>query len=143
MTARSGTPFSIQDGIDQANLNDPAGQPGERPNLVSGFSNNPIVGKVNEWFNPSAFALQPFGTLGDLGRNTLFGPKFVDLDLSLSKVTPIKENMNIEFRAEAFNIFNHPNFALPVATLTSPLVGQILSTVGTSRQLQLALKFNF
>jgi hypothetical protein len=143
LTARSGTPFSIQDGIDQANLNDPAGQPGERPNLVSGFSNDPIVGKVGEWFNPSAFALQPFGTLGDLGRNTLFGPKLVDLDLSLSKVTPIKENMNIEFRAEAFNIFNHPNFALPVAVLTSPQVGQILGTVGTSRQLQLALKFNF
>jgi hypothetical protein len=143
LTARSGTPFSVQDGIDQANLNDPAGQPGERPNLVSGFSNDPIVGKVNEWFNPSAFALQPFGTLGDLGRNTLFGPKLADLDLSLSKVTPIKDNMNIEFRAEAFNIFNHPNFALPVAVLTSPQVGQILGTVGTARQLQLALKFNF
>ena len=143
LTARSGTPFSIQDGIDQANLNNPAGQPGERPNLVPGFSNNPIVGKVSEWFNPSAFALQPFGTLGDLGRNTLFGPKLVDLDLSLSKVTPIKENMNIEFRAEAFNIFNHPNFALPVAVLTSPQIGQILGTVGTARQLQLALKFNF
>jgi Carboxypeptidase regulatory-like domain/TonB-dependent Receptor Plug Domain len=143
LTARSGSPFSIQDGIDQANLNNPAGQPGERPNLLPEFSNNPIVGKVGEWFNPSAFALQPFGTIGDLGRNTLVGPRFVDLDLSLSKVTPIKENMNLEFRAEAFNIFNHPNFALPNATLTSPLVGQILSTVGTARQLQLALKFNF
>jgi len=143
MTARSGSPFSIQDGIDQANLNDPAGQPGERPNLASGFSDNPVIGKVNEWFNPHAFELQPFGTLGDLRRNTLVGPKFVDVDLSLSKVTRIKENMNIEFRAEAFNIFNHPNFALPVSTLTSPLVGQILGTVGTARQLQLALKFNF
>jgi len=124
-------------------LNDPAGQPGERPNLASGFSDNPVIGKVNEWFNPHAFELQPFGTLGDLRRNTLVGPKFVDVDLSLSKVTRIKENMNIEFRAEAFNIFNHPNFALPVSTLTSPLVGQILGTVGTARQLQLALKFNF
>jgi hypothetical protein len=143
-TARSGSPFSIQDGIDQADLNDPAGQPGERPNLT-GASTVPTGGRNVQglWFNPAAFALQPFGTLGDLGRNSLFGPGFADFDFSLSKITPIKENMNVEFRAEAFNLFNHPNFGLPVAVLTSPLVGQILNTVGTARQLQFALKFSF
>jgi hypothetical protein len=51
--------------------------------------------------------------------------------------------MNVEFRAEAFNILNHPNFGLPVPILTAPTFGEILGTVGTARQLQLALKFNF
>jgi hypothetical protein len=149
MTARSGTPFSVQDGLDQANLNDGPGAPGERPDVVPGVSTVPAGGRsVNgpaggHWFNPAAFTLQPFGTLGDLGRNTLFGPQFVNLDLSLSKVTRIRENMNVEFRAEAFNIFNHPNFGLPVPILTAPTFGEILGTVGTARQLQLALKFNF
>lgn len=143
-TARSGSPFSIQDGIDQADLNDPAGQPGERPNLT-GISTVPSGGRDVHglWFNPAAFVLQPFGTLGNLGRNSLFGPGFADFDFSLSKITQIKESMNVEFRAEAFNLFDHPNFGLPVAVLTSPLVGQILNTVGTARQLQFALKFSF
>jgi Carboxypeptidase regulatory-like domain/TonB-dependent Receptor Plug Domain len=154
VTARSGGPFSVQDGFDQVGLNDPAGQPGERPNLVAGQSNNPIVGRVNEWYNPAAFVLQPLGELGNLARNTLVGPKFVDFDLSLSKNTRLKENMSLEFRVEAFNIFNHPNFGLPNQTLFSgvgpgnvgipnPSAGQITTTVGTSRQLQLALKLRF
>lgn len=143
VTARSGTPFSVGDGLDQANLNDGAGGPSERPNLVPGFSNDPIVGKRTEWFNPAAFALQPFGTIGDLRRNTLFGPDFKNVDMSLTKVTQIKENMNVEFRAEVFNIFNHPNLGLPVPVLTAPTFGQILGVVGNARQVQFALKFRF
>ena len=144
LTARSGTPFSIQDGIDQANLNNPAGQPGERPDLT-GESIVPPGGKSvhNLWFNPGAFELQPFGTLGDLRRNTLFGPRFVNLDTSVTKVTRITEATNLEFRAEIFNLFNHPNYGLPVSVLTSPNFGQILGTAGNARQIQLALKFNF
>ena len=95
------------------------------------------------WFNPAAFELQPFGTLGDLRRNTLFGPKFADLDTSITKVTRLTEGTNLEFRAEIFNLFNHPNYGLPVPILTSPNFGQILGTVGTSRQIQFALKFSF
>jgi Carboxypeptidase regulatory-like domain/TonB-dependent Receptor Plug Domain len=144
-TTRSGTPFSIQDGIDQANLNNPAGQPGERPNLQPGFSNDPVTGNVHGlWFNPAAFALQTSGHLGNLGRNTLFGPRFVNFDTSLTKVTRIRENVNVEFRAEVFNLVNHPNFGLPVAVLTnSTNFGHILIMAGNSRQIQFALKFSF
>jgi hypothetical protein len=120
-TARSGSPFSVQDGFDRVGFNDPAGAPGERPDLAPGRSNNPIVGSVNKWFDPSAFVLQPAGFLGNLGRNTLIGPKFVDFDLALDKMIRITETVRVEFRAEAFNIFNHPNFGLPVATLFSVL----------------------
>ena len=144
VTARSGTPFSIQDGIDQANLNNPAGQPGERPDLT-GESTVPAGGKSvhNLWFNPGAFTLQPFGALGDLRRNTLFGPRFVNLDTSVTKVTRITEATNLEFRAEIFNLFNHPNYGLPVSVLTSPNFGEILGTAGIARQIQFALKFSF
>jgi len=153
-TARSGSPFSVQDGFDQVGMNDQAGQPGERPNLVSGRSNNPIVGSVSEWYDPSAFALQGAGFLGNLGRNTLTGPKFVDFDLALAKNIQIKENMRIEFRGETFNIFNHPNFGLPGQLLFSgigpngngipnPTAGQITNTISTARQMQFALRFRF
>lgn len=145
ITARSGTPFSIQDGLDQANLNDPAGGPGERPNTVPGVSTVPAGGRNvhGQWVNHAAFALQNFGTLGNARRNSLFGPGFVNFDASLTKVTQIRESMNVEFRAEVFNLFNHPNFGLPVPTYTAPTFGQIFGTVGTARQIQFAVKFNF
>ncbi|MBV8897494.1 MAG: TonB-dependent receptor [Acidobacteriaceae bacterium] len=153
ISAHSGSPFSVQDGFDRVGLNDVAGQPGSRPNVV-GASNNPIVGQVDQWYDPSAFALQAAGTLGNVGRNTLIGPQFVDVDMSLVKITRITESASLEFRAEAFNIFNHPNFGLPNAILytgvaangtgiPNPSAGQITNTTGASRQLQFALKFRF
>jgi hypothetical protein len=50
---------------------------------------------------------------GNAGRNSLTGPRFGDVDMSLQKITPIGEKMNLQFRAEIFNLFNHPNFKLP------------------------------
>ena len=152
--ARSGSPFSVQNGFDRVGLNDPAGQPGERPNLAPGRSNNPIVGRVNKWYDPSAFVLQGAGFSGNLGRNTLTGPRFVDVDVALAKYVRVSESMGFELRVEAFNIFNHPNFGLPGQNLFSgidqngngipnPTAGQITTTVGTARELQFALKFRF
>jgi hypothetical protein len=152
--AHSGSPFSVQDGFDRVGMNDPAGQPGERPDVVPGRSTNPLIGQVSKWYDPSAFALQGAGFLGNLGRNTLVGPRFVDFDVALAKNIPIKENVRVELQAEAFNILNHPNFGLPGQLLFSgidqngngipnPTAGQITNTVGTSRQLQFALKFRF
>ena len=112
------------------------------------------TGSVNQWFDPSAFALQGAGFIGNLGQNTLTGPRFFDLDLALVKNTRIKESMNLELRVESFNILNHPNFGLPGQALYSgidpngngipnPTAGQIFRTVGTARELQFALKFRF
>lgn len=154
VSARSGTPFGLQIPFDQVGLNDPAGQPAERPNLVPGRSENPILGHVNQWYDPTAFSLEPAGELGNLGRNTLVGPRFVSFDMGLAKNTRIRETMNLELRFEAFNLFNHPNFGLPNQNIFSgvgpgnvgivnPTAGQITTTVGTSRQLQVALKFRF
>ena len=86
---------------------------------------------------------------GTLGRNTIVGPNFLNTDFSVTKNTKITERFNLQFRAEFFDIFNHPNFGDPVLTATSTSFGIIQSTrfptgdFGSSRQIQFALKLQF
>jgi hypothetical protein len=130
---------------------------GSRPNASSTCSNL-VTGSPNRWFNPACFTLQAPGTFGNAGRNTIPGPGVQNTDIALLKDTRIRENLNIQFRAEVFNVFNHANFAFPaqgifssVNTATSPIptgivapnVGQITTTVTSSRQIQLGLKVIF
>jgi hypothetical protein len=106
---------------------------------------------VNNWFDQSCFntvALQTAlanGTprFGNSGRNIIPGPSFVDLDNSLIKRFSIVDKVNMEFRAEFFNILNHPNFALPDSTIGTGSVGIISNTTGNSREIQLGLKMSF
>jgi hypothetical protein len=139
----------------------------ERPDLVGDPSkgvcpNSFRVGSPSCWFNPSAFALPPPGDFGTAGRNILRGPAFAQFDLALEKVFKLNEGMKITLGAEAYNLLNHPNFAVPSNT-QSPLtlggngdavfkdaagnlannVGRIFSTVGTGRQIQLDARFTF
>ena len=91
--AHSGNPLTVFDGFDRADLGDNGGignstGGGERPNLVPGMSNNPKVGSVTEWYNPASFALQSPGTIGNLGRNSLVGPGFMDFDMSARQGDP-------------------------------------------------------
>jgi outer membrane receptor protein involved in Fe transport len=91
----------------------------QRPNLVPGV--NPILpnwNPVTGYLNPLAFQQPADGTFGNLQRNSIYGPHYTNVDLSLNKTTPINEHMNVQFRAEFFNIFNHPNYALPNGTIT-------------------------
>lgn len=102
----------------------------------------------------AAFAL-PVGTtpagdhFGDLGRNALTGPGFVNTDLSLVKNTKLTERLNLQFRTEAFDVFNHPNFGNPNLNAQSSSFGKITGTrfptgdFGSARQLQLSLKLQF
>jgi hypothetical protein len=110
--------------------------------------------------------LQPANTIGNLGRNTLIGPKLVNCDFSLFKQFALTEGKTLHFRAEMFNIFNHPNFGVPNSANRTALLpftdpdgvtcptgqtcanpnssaGAILNTVTTSRQIQFGLKFTF
>ncbi|HEX4076701.1 MAG TPA: carboxypeptidase regulatory-like domain-containing protein [Candidatus Acidoferrales bacterium] len=158
ITARTGQAFTVDDGFDQSR--DGNSDVIDRPNLVPGQSDNPIVGKVSEWFDPTAFVLQPPGEFGDLSRNTLTSPALFDLDLGLVKNTKVTEALNVQFRAEFFNILNHPNFQAPNVNLylastnpsapgyinggvPNPTAGEITSTTTTSRQIQFAVKFIF
>ena len=123
----------------------------ERPNIVSGV--NPIIGNVNGYANPAAFSVPAVGTLGDLQRDYLSGPGLVDLDMALLKDTRIHEKFRLQFRAEFFNIANHPNFGLPngIAFSQGPggtgipnsTFGQITYTTTSSREVQFALKLLF
>jgi Carboxypeptidase regulatory-like domain/TonB dependent receptor len=121
----------------------------QRPNAVAGVNPYPANQTITNWLNPAAFSMPAPGTFGNLGRNTIFGPGFTNVDLSLLKHTKIMETKDLEFRAEFFNIPNHPNFAQPNTTFGTAAFGRVLSTfgstlgLGTSRQIQLALKLSF
>lgn len=146
-TFQSGNPVSL--------VTSSAGATGEatiRPNLIGNPSlSNPAP---NEWFNTAAFCVpgsNGCGTsvFGDLGRNVLIGPGFDDFDFSVIKNTKVSESTTVQFRAEAFNIFNNPNLGQPGRTVGSATFGRILSTryppgdSGSARQIQFALKFMF
>ncbi len=90
----------------------------QRPNLVAGV--NPILSNwspATGYLNPLAFQQPADGTFGNLGRDSIYGPGYWNVDFSLAKSTQIFDRLNLQFRAEFFNIFNHPNFALPNGTI--------------------------
>ena len=91
----------------------------QRPNLVPGV--DPILSHWTPdtgYLNPAAFAQPDFGTFGNLGRDQIFGPGFWNVDFSLSKNFQLRDRLTLQFRSEFFNIFNHPNFALPSNTIS-------------------------
>jgi hypothetical protein len=113
---------------------------GSRPD-VAGQVTYPKT--LQRWFDPSAYKTPAPFTYGNAGRNSLFGPGRVNWDISLFKNFVIREQIRFEFRAEAFNVFNHPQFGLPNQNIGNAQVGSVTSTVGTPRQLQLGLRFQF
>jgi hypothetical protein len=112
------------------------------PDLPGGRSRG---AQIAEWFNTAAFAAAATGTFGNAGRNVITGPPQKGFNMALMKNFPIplREGMRLQFRAEAFSVFNVPNFSSPNATLTSKTFGQITSASGGDRQLQFALKLLF
>jgi hypothetical protein len=113
---------------------------GSRPNKV-GDVRYPKT--LTNWFSPSAFSTPAQYTYGNAGRNSLIGPGRTNFDMSLLKTFPIHEQMLFQFRFEAFNIFNHPQFGYPNANIGTTQAGQITSIVGTARNLQASLRFQF
>jgi len=96
----------------------------QRPNVIPGV--NPIVhnwSPATGYLNLNAF-VQPNGTPGDLGRNSIYGPGYKNLDFSITKNTPMSERLNLQLRAEFFNILNHPNFAQPNHTIVPGFVDE-------------------
>ncbi len=124
VTVMSGQPIGIitPNGIFNADSSDNFHQ---RPDVVPGV--NQILGgnPANGYINPFAFAL-PAGNFGDLGRDAVYGPGFWNIDFSVTKDTKLTERLNLQLRAEFFNIFNHPQFALPGGTVAPPLPGMTL-----------------
>lgn len=146
-TFMSNTPFTVYDSTDvslQGSAPEISGFPANRPNLVGNPNSGPHT--PNQWFNLSAFQqLDPntqAGQFGSAGRNVVNGPAYQQWDFSAIKMIPIKETMNLQFRAEFFNIFNNVNFLLPDNDISSPTFGAI-KAARPGRIIQFALKFAF
>jgi hypothetical protein len=121
----------------------------QRPDCIPGVSPYATNKSITNWFNPAAFAMPAAGTFGNCPRNSVYGPSFKQIDFSVLKDTLLTESKSLEFRAEFFNIFNHPNFDQPNSYFSTSAFGQVFNTfgrtigLGTSRQIQLAMKFIF
>jgi hypothetical protein len=125
-----------------------------RANRVSGVALYPATKSKTEWFNPAAFTAPtdangiPGGAYGTSGYNMLRGPHFQNWDVSLQKNTRWMDHYNVQLRADAFNLANHPNLGTPNAAISNTAsVGTITGTSGTpsyeARTLEFAAKFSF
>lgn len=138
-TVQSGRPFTVSLTADISNTgNNGADRPIQigNPNLPKSERS------VDRWFNTAAFAIPARGTYGNVGRNTLVGPPLSNTDFSLIKNSQVGEGYRFQFRAEVFNLANHPNLDLPERQIDSRTAGQIF-TAQFSRQIQFGLKFIF
>jgi hypothetical protein len=167
LAASTGLPFNVSDGVDQSNQINGVPRPNYAPNnpavTINGISypacdNHPILAGTGRYFNPNCFTQEAFGTLGNFAREGLVGPGLVNLDLALLKTTKLRENVNLQFRAEFFNFLNHTNLSYPssisstiftgtpspTATLgRNAAAGQIITYASPSREIQLGLKLIF
>ena len=161
--ATSGFPLFVVDSADESGtyfsyngftLQRPneVGDP-NRPGPEAGGTNCPTqIHTLQHWFNPCAFAQAPAGELGTAARAPVYGPRFVNTDFSVIKNFPLsfREGMNVQFRAEFFNLFNHPQFYMDglgdsgqqdINTPSS--FGVINNTVNNPRLVQFALRLAF
>ncbi len=140
VTAQTGFPITVTiGGRDQSKT----GGGFDRPNAtgVSPYLSDPTTAA---YYNLAAFQVQPEGTFGNVGRNTLIGPGLFSFDASLLKNFMFSERHYLQFRWEAFNALNHPNWANPNTNVNnSNAFGTITGTKTNMRQMQLALKFVF
>ncbi len=149
---QTGQPFTVRLGFNRSgNLNTTGFSMNERPDLRPGYSSNPILGGPDRYWDINAFVLPAAGTRGNLGRNTLVGPGLINSDLSLIKAFKMPAGRTVQVRIEAFNFLNRTNFAVPSGRIAFTNAagdvasnwGRITSTVTTSRQIQVGLKYMF
>ena len=160
LTLQSGRPFTDWDpaGGTAYNLASPAATATFSPGFSCGnaASSGNIHARLRDWVNPAAFQPDPPATLsdgsasdatvyGNTPRNCIIGPPQKNVDLSLGKVFKLGERQNVRFRADFFNLFNHPSFANPSVINNGAAVGlaPITSTIGTPRLIQFSLKYSF
>lgn len=141
ITLNSGAPFNALAGGDIANTGGPsqrAQRTGSNPYGATGFHQTPA-----DWLDKAAFAVPTSFTFGNESRNDLVGPTFKNVDFNASKNFPLFEGVNLQFRAEMFNLFNHTNYSNPDNGVQDGQFGQILSAAGPGREVQFALKLLF
>jgi len=153
----SGQPLTIASGLDQSLLGFSTAL--ERPNQVLANTAATTQGApcanitpCVQWLNPAAFAQPAVGTFGNMGVFNVLGPKFFQFDMALVREFRVREGENIQFRVEAFNVFNNVRFnasntgsaaSNPAVTLSIPSTFGNITSAGDPRILQLAMKFTF
>ncbi|HXM43650.1 MAG TPA: TonB-dependent receptor [Bryobacteraceae bacterium] len=135
---QTGLPFTPILSFDPTNTGTTA-----HPNVVPGKALYPTNQGPSDWFNGSAFVAPAAYTYGNAGRNFIRGPGSFNSDVGLLRSGTIKERYNVQFSAQAFNVFNTPQFGLPNNTIGVSTTGVITTVVTPERQLQLGLHFQF
>lgn len=135
LTLRSGIPFTA---LTQGGITNAGGA--DHPNRIGEGALPADQRSIDNWFDLSAFTVQPQYTYGNSGRNILFGPGLRNFDFSLAKSFRITEGKRLQFRFESFNFTNTPAFGLPNATINAPAAGTI-NSAGQPREIQFGLKF--
>lgn len=144
VTLQSGRPFTValQSTLDNSNTGfaNLGFNSNDRPNLIG----NPKLSNPTpqRWFNTAAFVTPAFGSFGNAGRNIVDGPGYANVNFSLLKNIGLTESLKLQFRAEAFNLFNRVNFDLPDNFVGSPSFGSIRSAQ-SPRHIQFGLKLLF
>jgi hypothetical protein len=141
VTLNSGAPFNVLAGGDVANTGGP-NQRAERTR-VDPYSSPGFHQTAADWLNKAAFEVPTAFTFGNESRNDLVGPAYKNVDFNAAKSFPIHEDLNLQFRAEFFNFFNHTNYSNPDNGVQDGAFGQILSASGPGREIQFALKLVF
>jgi len=142
LTARSGQPFTPLVAADNSNTGNVGGNYGtDRPDVV----HTPHLANPGpqEWFDTSAFVVNPLYTFGDAGRNILRGPGSVTLDLELARRFMLSERVSMTFEAQAFNSLNRVNFDLPQLYVDDPTTFGKIFSAEAPRQIQFALRLAF
>lgn len=145
-TLMSGFPLGL---TDAANTSNSFGG-GQRPNVVAGCNKKKggsAVSKLNEWFNTACFTQAPAYTFGNESKNdsTLKAPGMANWDMGIVKKFPIDKEgrLNLQFRAEFFNLFNRVQFGVPSTSVGGSGYGQISSQQNLPRVVQFALRLSF
>ena len=143
-TLQSGSPFTVNLSNDQANNGEPLSAPSQRPNLVCNPNDGPKT--TAEWFNTACFTLPALYTYGNAGRDIVIGPGLDDFDATVQKQFPIRENMDLQFRLDMFDFFNHPNLNNPVGSGRTFSVSSSFGAITSAqdpRDMQFSLRLVF
>jgi hypothetical protein len=152
VSARTGLPVNIT--VDRSSSALPDGNSNnQRPNLAPGVSVIPPGGStVGDWINLAAFSVPAAGTWGNLPRDSVRGPGAWQADIGISRNFDVRERLSIQFRADVFNLFNHPEWGAPQSDISAGAgtFGRIISIVntgptgsGTPRQFQFGMRMKF
>jgi hypothetical protein len=142
MQFQTGRPYTVTSGTD----NSGDGISDDRAKLTGQPIEPPSGSPETVWFNPAAFARNDVGTFGNVGKGAFYGPSLHTWDMGLFKNFRMNTDMNVQFRAEFFNVFNQVNFDLPNRNVSGGNFGRITRTdpsFGDPRIIQFGLKFVF